>query len=98
MRTEGISNRVLFVFWLAVVACILYLWRIDTATAAPIPKPPEQTVQIKLRDLLDAIPRKTAEQILARLTAIEARLDKIEQKMPGGPVPIPSPEPLGKPR
>lgn len=83
-------------FPLAVALGILCLWRIDTAAAAPRPRPPEQTVQIKLRDLLDAIPRKTAEQILARLTKIEERLTAIEAKLPGA-APLPALEPLGKP-
>jgi len=67
--------------------------------AAPLsrrPDPPEQTIQLKLRDLLDAIPRKTAEQILAKLTAIEGRLAAIEKRLP--PAGVPAPEPLGSQR
>ena len=45
---------------------------------------PEQTVQIKLGDLLELVPRKSSpeqKEIVARLTAIEARLAAIEAKL-----------------
>ena len=63
----------------------------------PPDKPQEMTVQLKLRDLLDAIPRKEAGEIAARLKAIEERLTAIEAKLQG-PAPLPAPEPLGKPQ
>lgn len=54
----------------------------------------DQTIQIKLKDLLDAVPRRTAEQILARLSRIEERLTAIEAKLPPV-VPAPAVDPLG---
>ena len=56
---------------------------------------PEQVIQIKLRDLLDMVPRKDAAEVLLRLKAIEERLAAIEAHLKGTPVPLPA---LGGPK
>lgn len=67
---------------------------------------PEQTVQIKLRDLLELVPRKASpdqQEIIARLKAIEERLAVIERLLrqassPVQPPTLPEPVPAGGPR
>lgn len=76
--------------------------------AAPATRrpPPEPTAQIKLRDLLELVPRKESpegKEIIARLARIEERLTAIEQRLPGAvPIPLPGvappPAPQGAPR
>lgn len=67
---------------------------------------PEQMVQIKLRDLLELVPRKASpdqQEIIARLKAIEERLAVIERLLrqassPVQPPTLPEPVPAGGPR
>lgn len=84
------------------------LFRADAAPAgaAVIPKAArpatlDQTIQIKLRDLLGLVPndgtREQVGQILARLKAIEEQLNAIEQILRAGPGPTPLPPVPGAP-
>ena len=66
---------------------------------APAPRAPivslDQTVQLKLRDLLGLVPTKDAGEMVARLKAIEERLIAIEAllKTAAAPIPLPAPVP-----
>jgi hypothetical protein len=62
--------------------------------APPVPSREIQQIQVKLRDLIELVPREGAKaelaQIEKRLAAIEARLTAIEARLPA-PLPVPAP-------
>lgn len=86
--------------WPAPVLLATFLFaRLSFAAPKPQAPPPGAVVQIKLRDLAGLIPRSDDKEILARLKAIEERLASIEMAIKlTAPTPLPSPEPLGKPK
>lgn len=97
MSQPRCDNRILLYAAIIVLLILLIAWA-NRGTAAPMRRPPpEPVVQVKLRDLLDAIPRKEAAEIASRLRSIEERLTAIEGKLPPV-VPAPAVAPLGKPR
>lgn len=78
---------------LPVMGLIVFSYAIGRADAAPRATP-DQTIQVKLRDLLDMVPRKDAAEVLLRLKAIEDRLAAIEGLLRAAPIPLPAPVPV----
>lgn len=84
-------ERLFWACWLVTAGICFNLWRLDSLQAAP--RASEQTIQVKLRDLLDMVPRKDAAETNLHLKAIEARLAAIEGLLKAAPVPLPAPVP-----
>lgn len=90
-RPRDVDDALWFGIAAVVIVVILYLSSLFYEARRHAPPRAEQTVQIKLRDLIDMVPRdseKTAE-ILRKLTSIEERLAAIEQILRGQSPPRP---------